>query len=33
LSLGPVTGVLMAVVLSDRTPALDLSLLRPDRFA
>lgn len=33
LSLGPVTGALMADVLSDRTPALDLSLLRPDRFA
>lgn len=33
LSLGPVTGKLMADILSDRQPALDISLLSPDRYA
>jgi D-amino-acid dehydrogenase len=32
LSLGPVTGQLMAEVLSDKTPSLDISLLDPERF-
>ncbi len=33
LSLGPVTGKLMADILSDRQPTLDISLLSPDRYA
>ena len=33
LSLGPITGKLMAQVLSDEAPEIDLRLLRPDRFA
>jgi D-amino-acid dehydrogenase len=33
LSLGPVTGKLMAELLSDEPPSLDLVLLRPDRYA
>lgn len=33
LSLGPITGRLMAEVLSDDRPSFDLSLLRPDRYA
>jgi D-amino-acid dehydrogenase len=33
LSLGPATGQLMTDILSDRPPALDLSLLNPDRYA
>ena len=33
LSLGPVTGKLMAAILSDEPPDLDLSLLSPDRYA
>lgn len=32
LSLGPVTGSLMAQVLSDETPEIDLAMLAPDRF-
>lgn len=32
LSLGPITGRLMADVLSDEKPAIDLSLLNPDRY-
>ena len=33
LSQGPITGLLLAEVLSGEKPSLDLSLLRPDRFA
>jgi D-amino-acid dehydrogenase len=33
LSLGPVTGQLIADILSDRQPTIDLTLLNPDRFA
>jgi D-amino-acid dehydrogenase len=33
LSLGPVTGKIMAEVLSGEPPSLDISLLAPDRFA
>ena len=33
LSLGPITGQLMADILSDEKPALDLTLLDPDRYA
>jgi D-amino-acid dehydrogenase len=33
LSLAPITGRLMAEVLSDEKPSLDLSLLNPDRYA
>lgn len=33
LSLGPITGRLMAQVLSDEPPQFDLSLLSPDRYA
>ena len=33
LSLGPVTGRLMAEVLSGEPPSLDIALLSPDRFA
>lgn len=32
LSLGPVTGRLMADILSDRKPSLDITLLNPDRY-
>ena len=32
LSLGPITGQLVAEVLSDKPPSLDLSLLSPDRY-
>lgn len=32
LSLGPVTGSLVASLVSGETPAIDLSLLRPERF-
>ncbi len=32
LSLGPITGRLMADVLSDRPPGVDISALRPDRY-
>lgn len=32
LSLGPITGRLMAQVLSDRKPEFDLTLLNPDRY-
>ncbi|MCE9520701.1 MAG: FAD-dependent oxidoreductase [Verrucomicrobia bacterium] len=32
LSLAPITGKLMAQVLSDETPAINLTLLSPDRF-
>ena len=33
LSLGPITGKLIAEILSDEKPALDLRLLHPDRYA
>ncbi len=33
ISLAPVTGALIADLLEDRQPALDLALLAPDRFA
>jgi D-amino-acid dehydrogenase len=33
LSLGPITGRLMAEILSDERPSLDLRLLDPDRYA
>jgi len=33
LSLGPITGRLVAELLSDETPSLDLEALRPDRFS
>lgn len=33
LSLGPITGQLVAQVLSDERPSIDLSLLNPDRYA
>lgn len=33
LSLGPISGQLMAQVLSDERPSIDLSLLNPDRYA
>jgi D-amino-acid dehydrogenase len=32
LSLGPVSGQLVAQLLSDEKPSFDLTLLRPDRF-
>lgn len=32
LSLGPITGKLLAEILSGRTPSQDLSLLNPDRY-
>ncbi len=32
LSLGPITGKLMAQILSDEKPAIDLTLLRPERY-
>lgn len=33
VSLGPVTGKLMAEILSEETPAIDIRLLNPDRYA
>lgn len=33
LSLGPITGKLMADILSDQTPSIDIGLLNPDRYA
>jgi D-amino-acid dehydrogenase len=33
LSLGPITGRLMAQVLSDEAPEIDIALLNPDRYA
>jgi len=33
LSLGPITGKLMAEVLSDERPSIDIALLDPDRYA
>ena len=33
LSLGPITGKLMAEILSEQKPALDLDLLSPDRYS
>jgi D-amino-acid dehydrogenase len=33
VSLGPITGKLMAEVLSDEEPSLDIAALRPDRYA
>ena len=33
LSLGPITGKLVAEILSDEKPALALELLDPDRYA
>jgi D-amino-acid dehydrogenase len=33
LSLGPITGKLVSEILSGKKPALDLSLLNPDRYA
>jgi len=33
LSLGPITGQLMATLLSGEKPAQDLALLDPDRYA
>jgi glycine/D-amino acid oxidase-like deaminating enzyme len=32
LSLGPVTGKLVAEVLSDEKPSIDIGLLRPERY-
>lgn len=32
MSLGPITGKLMAAILSGETPSLDLSLVAPDRY-
>ena len=32
LSLGPITGKLMAEILSDEKPSIDLTLLSPDRY-
>ena len=32
LSLGPITGKLMAEILSDQKPSIDLALLNPDRY-
>ena len=32
LSLGPITGKLMAEILSEEKPALDLRMLSPDRY-
>jgi glycine/D-amino acid oxidase-like deaminating enzyme len=32
VSLAPVTGRLMAEILSDETPHLDVGALRPDRY-
>ena len=33
MSLGPITGKLVAELLSDREPSLDIGLLRPNRYA
>ena len=33
LSLGPITGQLVAQILSGEKPSLDLTLLNPDRYA
>jgi D-amino-acid dehydrogenase len=33
MSLGPVTGKLMAEILADGKPALDLTMLSPDRYS
>ncbi len=33
VSMGPITGKLMAEVLSDETPSIDITLLDPDRYA
>ena len=33
LSLGPITGRLMAQILSGEKPSLNLDLLHPDRYA
>ncbi|MEO8353828.1 MAG: FAD-dependent oxidoreductase, partial [Chthoniobacteraceae bacterium] len=33
LSLGPITGRLMAEILSDEPASIDISLLSPDRYA
>jgi len=33
LSLGPITGKLLAEIVSGEKPSLDLSLLNPDRYA
>jgi glycine/D-amino acid oxidase-like deaminating enzyme len=33
VSLGPITGKLVAGLCAGEPPAIDLSLLRPDRFA
>jgi D-amino-acid dehydrogenase len=33
LSLGPITGKLMAQILSGETPSIDIGLLNPDRYA
>jgi D-amino-acid dehydrogenase len=33
LSLGPITGKLMAQILSGETPSINLALLNPDRYA
>lgn len=33
LSLGPITGKLVASLLSEKTPAIDIRLLHPDRYA
>jgi D-amino-acid dehydrogenase len=33
VSLGPITGKLMAEILSGEPPSLDVSALRPDRYA
>jgi D-amino-acid dehydrogenase len=33
VSLGPITGKLMAEILSDEKPSLDIAALRPDRYA
>ena len=33
VSLGPITGRLVAEVLSDEEPSLDIAALRPDRYS
>jgi D-amino-acid dehydrogenase len=33
LSLGPITGQLLAAILSGEPPSLDLTLIDPDRYA
>jgi glycine/D-amino acid oxidase-like deaminating enzyme len=32
LSLGPITGRLIAELISDETPSIDLDALRPERY-